>query len=69
MDAPDSNTDFHWIQLSTPTTGKVEGVGPQRLCGRNKSVSSLRSIFIPNLKSLLRMLNITQWGYGEDLLS
>lgn len=42
VDAPDSNTDFHWIQLSTPTTGKEEGVGTQRLCGRNKSVSSLR---------------------------
>lgn len=42
VDAPDSNTDFHWIQLLTPTTGKEEGVGPQRLCGRNKSVSSLR---------------------------
>lgn len=56
VDAPDSNTNFHWIQLSTPTTGKEEGVAPQRMCGRDKSVSSLRRTFIPNLKGLLRIL-------------
>ena len=67
VDAPDSNTNFHWIQLSTPTTGKEEGVDPQRRCGRDKSVSSLRRTFIPNLKGLLKMLTVpllTQWGYS-----
>lgn len=33
VDAPVSNTDFHWIQLSTPTTGKEKGVGPQNVYG------------------------------------
>lgn len=42
MDALDSNTNFPWIQLSTPTTGKKEGVGPQRMCGRDKSARLFR---------------------------
>ena len=55
MDAPDSSTNFHWIQLSTPTTGKEKGVGPPRMCRRDKSVSNLRCTFIPHLKLLLRI--------------
>lgn len=57
VDAPDSNTNFHWIQLSTPTTGKEEGMGSQRRYRRDKSVYSLRCTFIPNLKGLLGMVN------------
>ena len=56
VDAPDSNTNFHWIQLSTPTTGKEKGVGSQRMCRRDKSVFSLRCTFIPHLKRLLRII-------------
>lgn len=33
VDAPDSNINFHWTQLSTRMTGKEEGLGPRYVRG------------------------------------
>lgn len=49
MDAPDSSTNFHWIQLLTPTTGKEDG-WVARGYQRDTSDPSLRHTFILNLK-------------------